>query len=108
MALNNEGSLTGRIAAVASRRSGYARWQACDLGFPAGRARGVHGDGSRWDVGGSWDSLLVTEHRIEILDDPDIYVSLSGDVMWHCSCGEGRSSGNVVGRGAERRGPPDR
>lgn len=38
----------------------------------------------------------MTKHRIQILDDPDIDVPLSGDVMWHCSCGEGWSGGNVV------------
>jgi hypothetical protein len=28
---------------------------------------------------GSWDSPVVTEYRIEILDDPDIDVPLGGD-----------------------------
>jgi hypothetical protein len=38
----------------------------------------------------------MTEHRIEIVDDPDTDVPLSGDVMWRCSCGEDWSGGNVV------------
>lgn len=38
----------------------------------------------------------MTEHRIEIVDDPDTDVPLSGDVMWRCSCGEDWSGGNIV------------
>src|SRR6476659_757105 len=41
--------------------------------------RGLRDPSIRRDVGRSWDSPVVTEHRIEILDDPDTDVPLSGD-----------------------------